>query len=270
MPTNFSFSATTDLHGIKTCGQSIGAHLAAKLESFGSDERTLTDELCDMLCIWLKGHPSAPPTIHIKLGKTTPNEEAQNGADLRLIIQTPDGVKDCLFQAKVLDPHTGKLRCSSTTGLSKLQGQLQKAQATCGDLAFLLVYVPSQHLDGVCHGYRTYEQGFCKHKKHGLTSALGATVIPASSLITSSGAWLNPSDPVSHVGGLFSGGIPFWQVFLELLVCRRGTWGSRNVEPSYALNDRTENFIQLNMQATSDTPWIQLKELAGEVLGPEA
>ncbi len=31
---------------------SIGSHIAAKLQAFGSDERTLTDELCDMLLIW--------------------------------------------------------------------------------------------------------------------------------------------------------------------------------------------------------------------------
>lgn len=269
MPTNFTFTATTDLPGIKACGQSIGAHIAAKLESFGSDERTLTDELCDMLCIWLKGHPKSPPTVQIKLGKTTPNEEAQNGADLRLVIKTPEGMKDCLFQAKVLDPKTGKLRCSTAAGFAKLQQQLFKARTTCGDLAFLLVYVPSQHLDGAPHGYGTYEQRFCKKKKPGLTSALGATVIPVNSLLTAGGAWKNAADPVPHLNGSFNNGIPFWQVFLELLVCRRGTWDRRGVELPQMMDDKDSSFLQLVVQANSDAPWGQLRDLAGELLGPE-
>ena len=31
---------------------SVAAHVASKLQEFGTDERTLTDELCDMFCIW--------------------------------------------------------------------------------------------------------------------------------------------------------------------------------------------------------------------------
>ncbi|TMN16199.1 hypothetical protein [Pseudoxanthomonas sp. X-1] len=269
MPTNFSFTATTDLHGVKACGQSIGAHIAAKLESFGSDERTLTDELCDMLCIWLKSHPRASPAIQIKLQKSTPNEESQNGADLRLVIQSPEGIKDCLFQAKVLDPQTGKLRCATATGFAKLEDQLSKARATCGDLAFLLVYVPSQHLDGSLYRYGTYEQHFCRKSKHGLPSALGATVIPASSLLTTGGTWKNPTDPVPHVNGKFVGGIAFWQVFLELLVCRRGTWDRQRSELLLSKDDRTLNFLQLVVRAKSEIPWGQLRGSSSELLGPE-
>lgn len=268
MPTNFNFTATTDLYGIKVCGQSIGAHIAAKLESFGSDERTLTDELCDMLCIWLESHSKYPPAIRIKLGKTTPNEEAKNGADLRLVIQTREGTKDCLFQAKVLDPKTGKLRCATAAGFAKLEDQLSKARAACGDLAFLLVYVPSQYLDGSIHGHGTYEQYFCKKSKPGLTSAQGVTVIPANSLLASGGTWKNPADPVPHINGKFNNGIPFWQVFLELLVCRRGAWNHQMGELQLTGDGRTPNFLQLVVHADSETPWGQLRDLAGELLGP--
>ena len=269
MPTNFKFSASTDLVGIRTCGSSIGAHLAAKLEAFGSDERTLTDELCDMLCIWLKSSSAQQPVIRIQLGKTTPNEEALNGADLRLIIRTPDGVKDCLFQAKVLDPYTGKLRYASSAGFAKLKSQLQKAQSTCGDLAFLLVYVPSQHLDGAQHGYGTYEQGFCRKKKAGFTSALGATVIPVNLLLTRAGDWINPSNPIPHSGGLFTNGLPFWRVFLELLVCLRGVWQHHEPNQPQVNEDRTESFVQLLVNAESNVPWLQLKDLAADVLDSE-
>jgi len=55
MSTAFSFKARTDLRAVEVVAKSVGAHLASKLQCFHSDERTLTDELCDMTCIWLRG-----------------------------------------------------------------------------------------------------------------------------------------------------------------------------------------------------------------------
>ena len=45
MSTAFYFSTLADAALTTAAGRSVGAHLAAKLECFGSDERTLTDEL---------------------------------------------------------------------------------------------------------------------------------------------------------------------------------------------------------------------------------
>lgn len=47
MPTNRCFSARLDISDIQQPAKAVGAHLAAKLQNFGADEQTLTDELCD-------------------------------------------------------------------------------------------------------------------------------------------------------------------------------------------------------------------------------
>ena len=47
-----NFPVTTDISLLPEIANSLGAHLAAKLQGFASDERTLTDEFCDMICIW--------------------------------------------------------------------------------------------------------------------------------------------------------------------------------------------------------------------------
>lgn len=230
MSTAFGFSAITDAVGVTVSGRSVGAHLAAKLESFSSDERTLTDELCDMLCIWLAKSPPSGPTLALNLKKTTVKQEKNNGADLRLVISAPCGIKDCLLQAKVLDPLTGKLRFASKSGYSTLKKQLQKARASCGSLAFLLVYVPSQHLDGANHGFGSWEQGYCSMAGSKHSSAYGATVIPVDYLLDPSGNWWDPKHRVPHAGGVFANGIPFSQFLLELLVCFRGNWAEREDE----------------------------------------
>lgn len=106
MPTGRPFTVRVDIPRMIPPLQSVGAHLAAKLQCFGTDERTLTDELCDMLCIWLTAisNPSIPGAFYLNLRKTTANEEVRTGADLKLIIRSPKGFKVCLIQAKVLDP----------------------------------------------------------------------------------------------------------------------------------------------------------------------
>src|SRR5690606_19966668 len=123
MATGRPFSGRVTIPDMLAPAQSVGAHLAAKLESFASDERTLTDELCDMLCIWLsKPRRTTPgwPDFSLNLQKTTAAVEVMTGADLELTISSPLGYKHCLLQAKVLDPATGKLRCDSTQGWNKL------------------------------------------------------------------------------------------------------------------------------------------------------
>jgi hypothetical protein len=62
MPVKRVFRAQTELNAIPAIGDSLGTHLAAKLQAFGSDERTLTDELCDMLCVWAELLPTVRAT----------------------------------------------------------------------------------------------------------------------------------------------------------------------------------------------------------------
>lgn len=268
MSTAFGFTTLTDAVGVTVCCRSLGAHLAAKLESFSSDERTLTDELCDMLCIWLKHSPPAGPPFVIHLKKTTAKQETKNGADLRLVIKSPEGLKDCLFQAKVLDPTTGKLRCATPGGYASLRKQLIKARNTCGDLAFLLVYVPSQHLDGAQHGYFSWEQGFCASSTPGQSSMYGATAIPVNSLLDNANAWIDPVNKVPHLTGVFPNGSAFSDVLLELLVCFRGQW--RKMGQDEPRRDaRPHNFLTLDIKITPETSWESIRESAAQALRRE-
>ena len=265
MSTAFGFTTLTDAAGVTASSRSLGAHLAAKLESFSSDERTLTDELCDMLCIWLQHSLPTGPAFVLHLKKTTAKQEKKNGADLRLVIHSPAGLKDCLFQAKVLDPTTGKLRCATPAGYVSLRNQLIKARNTCGDLAFLLVYVPSQHLDGAQHGYSSWEQGFCSNATPGKSSMYGATVIPVNALLDNADAWIDPINKVPHVAGTFANGIPFSEALLELLVCLRGQWS--DMEQDQPRPDAPSvNFLTLDLTIRPEASWESIRESAAAAL----
>ena len=266
MATAFSFTTSTDVAGVIASARSLGAHLAAKLESFSSDERTLTDELCDMLCIWLHQCPPVGPGFSLQLGKTTVKQEKKNGADLRLVVYAPEGQKECLFQAKVLDPVTGKLRCATASGFASLRTQLIKARNDCGDLAFLLVYVPSKYLDGNFYGFPSWEQGFCSSFMPGQASMFGATVIPVNALLDNANAWIDPLNKVPHVGGIFSNGIPFSDVLLELLVCLRGEWLDK--EPARSIDDIASGSSRtLSVAIEPVASWGEIREAAREALG---
>lgn len=229
MSTAFSFTQRLSLSDIPAPAQSVGAHLAAKLQIFQTDERTLTDELCDMLCIWLgmqaRRSPISAKDFTLTLAKTTTAEEVKNGADLELIISSPLGVKRCLIQAKVLDPVSKKLRCDSKAGWQKLRKQLVAARKVAGDLAFLLIYVPGEMLDGNSYGFTTYEQN---DHFAGLGTAEafhGATFIAVDDLLGPSGRWRDTKRKVAQLApGRFKAGLPFWQLFMELLLCRRSRW----------------------------------------------
>lgn len=218
MPTTNPFTKKISIPDLISPGQSVGAHLAAKLDSFFSDERTLTDELCDMLCIWLTSpHTSriivpSPYVFDLFLTKTTPNEEIEIGADLELFVSSPLGKKRCLFQAKVLDPTSRKLRCDSTRGWEKLRTQLANAKKSAGDLSFLLIYVPGRMLNGRYYGFPTYEQGYLSNPPNNTKEAFyGVTVIPVNLLIDGYDQWISNVDKVKHDGnGGFRHGIALW------------------------------------------------------------
>jgi len=276
MPIQRTFKARIDINDIRDPASSVGAHLSAKLQCFGTDERTLTDELCDMLCIWLgieaqRRHAATPTglsAINLLMSKTTPAEEVRNGADLELIVSSPFGRKRCLIQAKVLDPDSGKLRCDSTQGWRKLRQQLVAARKEAGELVFLLIYVPGGLLDNQAYTYGTYEQGFME-KASGTTEAcLGATLIPVDALLSSTGRWRYKAKLRQPAPGVFIDGIAFWQLLLELLLCRRSVWTDATFGADPAHVGRVRVFRTLEIGAGENPPeqWAHLQEESGRWL----
>lgn len=270
MPTASKFTSSVTIPDLIPPCQSVGAHLAAKLDSFCTDERTLTDELCDMLCIWLSHiqvSPKGAHTFNITLAKTTPAEEMKNGADLELFVQSPLGGKRCLIQAKVLDPVTMKLRCDSKAGWAKLRSQLVAARAQAGALAFLLIYVPGRLLNGNNYGFSTYEQGFLSSYTGSAEAFFGATLIPVDDLLDPKGRWRSQKYKVPQLTpGTFKNGIPFWKFLIELLLCRRGKW-SGEVD---ALTTREVLAFRRLIVAGQENPrdkWEALQNMADQWLG---
>jgi len=269
MPTGAPFRGLVTILDVVQPAQSVGAHLAAKLQSFASDERTLTDELCDMLCIWLSATaatPSGHPTFWLELEKTTAPVEVITGADLELVVSSPLGFKRCLLQAKVLDPATGKLRCASKQGWEDLRVQLSKARASARDLAFLLVYVPGTLLNGKDYGYSTYEQEFLKTARGRLEAFMGATVIAVDDLLAPNDQWIDPVKKVRELTpGQFHAGIPFWRFLLELMLCLRSTW---QFDTRVSVPDNAQPFRSLSIGAkeVSRETWDEIQAMGTEWL----
>jgi hypothetical protein len=256
MPTATTFSTKITIPDLIEPSKAVGAHLAAKLDCFCTDERTLTDELCDMLCIWIaemtKGAGSVGPSFLFSLSKTTSAEEVKNGADLELVVSSPLGMKRCLIQAKVFDPNTLKLRCDSKIGWKKLRAQLIAMRNEVGPLAFLLVYLPGRLLNGNVYTFSTYEQGYLPSPAGYKQAYFGATLIPVDDLLGPKGRWRYPKQKVRHDNnGTFTNGIPFWRFLLEVLLCRRGTWSH---EVAYVSDQRITSFRRLVMSATEIEP----------------
>lgn len=200
------FPAAIELTRLIEILNSLGAHLSAKLDHFATDERTLTDELCDMFYIWCQSNThlrrpgSSGLVLEMEVSKTTQQEEAVVGADLGLHVHTPSGVKRALFQAKVFDPVDDRLRCDSSSGWDKLWSQLVLMQRRSPELAYLLIYVPRTHLDGRGYDFNTWEQGFGRGGGSGASSKFGITLIPVQDLIDAHSDW-KWRPPVRHLGG---------------------------------------------------------------------
>lgn len=231
------FPARVSIDALFAVLDSLGAHLAAKLEQFGTDERTLTDELCDMFFIWCLGRFSArrrtsqvSPAFELdaEVTKTSQQEEAVVGTDLAFHIAGPRGVKRALFQAKVFDPEDNRLRCDSTAGWDKLWAQLCLMQRQSPDLSFLLIYVPMRRLDGQTYGFATWEQGLRPAGSTQTPSRYGITLVPLDQLIDNQGDW-HHWPPVEHLGGgrFRPRGISLSRLVKDMLVCARGSWEPR-------------------------------------------
>lgn len=273
MTTASTFTQQVTLFDIPPPAQSVGAHIAAKLQIFQTDERTLTDELCDMLCIWLGIQATKAvvpgPKFTLTLSKTTTADEVKTGADLELIVASPLGAKRCLVQAKVLDPVSMKLRCATKEGWKKLRKQLVAARAEVGPLAFLAVYVPGVPLNGKQYGYSTYEQHGHFTPMGTRDSYWGVTFIPVDDLLGPSGRWRRTKEKVSQPApARFQYGLPFWRVLLELLTCRRGLW--KREAPKVGRHEAPP-FRTLSVRAgeIDEDGWLAVQRLGSEILGDE-
>lgn len=272
MSTASKFTQRLTIADIPSPAMSVGAHLAAKLQLFCTDERTLTDELCDMLCIWLgmeavkAPHKPASIFFDLTISKTTTSQEVKTGADLELIIQSPLGKKRCLIQAKVLDPIKNELRCNSKSGWKKLRKQLVNARKEVGDLAFLLIYVPMNQLNGYFWGYGTHEQKYKIKNSKKISSAYGATLIPANKLIGANNRWRYVKEKVKREqDGSFTSGKPFWIVLLELMLCKIGTW---DVSSATSSETGLTAVTSLKIEAgeIDKDKWVELQQRSDEFL----
>lgn len=210
---------------------SAGAHVAAKLECFGSDERTLTEELCDMMYVWariggpLSGGAARAPSFDLTITKVSQREEVRTGADLELIVTSPQGVKRALIQAKVLDPADLSLRCDSPKGWAKLRTQLKSAHTIVPGLAFLMVYVPGGELNGEAFAYGTWEQNFLATSGSGASSRFGASLFGVEDLLSRTYRWRYRDKVRYDGGGSFQvAPLSLSQLLLDMLLCSRGVW----------------------------------------------
>jgi hypothetical protein len=211
-----------------TIARALGCHVACKLESFASDERTLTDDLCDMFLIW-SNEPIPPPPqeqpIGVILTKSTQEEESRYGFDLEIRVLSPKGQKKALLQAKVLDPQSKQLRIAGARGRRKLRRQLLNMKAQAPGMYFLLIYVPASDLNGEAHGsYGTWEQGYYQTPPASLIArALGTTLISGDQLLIGNRQRLKSIVRINP--GIFApAGMSIAKLFVDLMVCDLGNW----------------------------------------------
>jgi hypothetical protein len=242
-----TFSANTIVGVLPDISNSLGSHIGAKLEAFASDERTLTDEFCDMTCIWAESAAVAAPSgpsawampITLDIQKMSAQAEVVIGADLELVVRSPLGAKRLLAQAKVLDPQDLRLRCDSVSGWEKLRQQLAKCRTSAGSLACLLVYVPEGELSGSRYAFSTWEQRY-PPQGTGADLRFGTTFISVDSLLDSQNGWRS-TPPLRYVGGgrFQPAGASFTRVLFELLSCAKGNWG--DIPPSKSMLEVRED-----------------------------
>jgi hypothetical protein len=278
MPVVRKFPTQVSVAALLQIVDSLGAHVSAKLELFGTDERTLTDDLCDMLYIWARSRqsrsasrrsPSLPSPLAslqlpVEVSKTTQQEESAVGCDLAITVTSPHGAKTALFQAKVFDPKDDDLRCASKEGWSKLWSQLVLMQQRESQLSHMLVYVPGSRLGRDTFGYSTWEQGFQPGRPNSSRSArYGVTLIRVDDLLDGSGNWLH-SPPVEHLGGgaFNPPGTSLSQLLVDMISCKRGTWSSGPIgqatsvdSDAFPIDYRPYREIGLSFAEASPADW---------------
>lgn len=269
MGTTRAVNVAVDAAGLVSVVNSIGAHLGAKLGSFHSDERTLTDELCDMFAIWASAHPiwSPSPSIHLSIQKLTTAQERARGADLEIRVATPRGEKRALFQAKVIDPDTLKLRGGTKHDHARLKRQLKDARQEVGvDLTFLLLYVPWRLLDGRTWAFPTWEQGFAGTTLGRLGSFMGASVLPLIDLMEPSGRWRN-QPPFQHVGQFAAlPHLSLTRILLDLAVCNRGVAATVDEGERFLSETSASTILHLGLDPADGVEWGEVERELRTVL----
>lgn len=163
----------------------------------------------------------------------------------------------------------GKTDGFTALGWRKLRTQLVAARSAVGELAFLLVYVPGELLNGRGYGFITYEQNDHFMSMGSTDACYGATLIPVDDLLTPSGRWRDIKHKVPQLTpGRFKSGIPFWQLFMELLTCRRSTW----TKDAAVLERHLPAFQTLRVVASAPAQddWIAIQEDSHNWLPPRS
>lgn len=272
----YDFDAWLSVRELLPIWNSVAAHIAAKLQHFGSDERTLTDEICDMVFIWARLHHAlkvasplddrlqrVPGTaFRMRITKTTAPQEGKVGNDFWLsVIDASGRRKRAAFQSKVLDITTGQLRCATPSKWETLRKQLVKMRRHNGKLSFLLVYVPMTYLDGGFHGFGTWEQGYDPVGPTTTGSRYGVTAIPCDAIIDGAGNWIY-TKYVEHLGAaqFAPAGVSLTQLIAELLLCRRGSWNEEGMATRWPGDERTDARVELSLSfaETQSETWNEL------------
>ena len=254
MKTGIPLSFRTNIQDLATALDSVAAHIAAKLECFNSDERTLTDELCDMLSIALWHlstqnqkyripHPylsSIPSTqFQIDLAKTTAPEEDRIGADFELAVSTPSGFKHALFQAKAIDSVTSDFRNRSRATMRFMAKQLRKMRQAARNTSFLLAYIPASHLDGANQGFTTWEQQLYQNRNQNISihsSRNGASTIGVNVLLVGNNQLLSKKKFTYSSHNLFTpSSQPLTITVLGLIACTFGIYSNPDQQGSVVI-----------------------------------
>jgi hypothetical protein len=223
---------------------SLAGHVAARLQHFGSDERTLTDDVADLFWLWAQVPP--PPTyqrgprLTLRIHKESTADETASGADLELVLSTPQGRKRVLAQAKVLDPKNLTLRCQDRTAWETFRIQLKTIREQAGDLGVALLYVPSAELAAGTSALATWEQVVRTWPSGTRPERLGITVIGAGQLIAARICkWCHNGKLTYSHGSFTPEGVSLTRFLLQVLACHRGSWdasrpGGSEASPEFA------------------------------------
>lgn len=240
------------LSSLLTATDSVGTHIASKLQLFSTHEETLTDELCDMLYAWLtRGRRAVPSSmgrytdsvfktkVRFSLKQSTKRAEADFGYDLAIRLSSPQGVKFALIQSKVFDPTKRKLRCANKRGWKKLRRQLKLmrlySQHFGDDLVCLAVYAPTGILRPADSGIGTWEQQleprYAAPSQSTLTSQYGVSIFHYDKLLGPNNDWLLPKRVHFKSQSFVPSPDTLTQLIVDMLLCRRGQWHNQRAFP---------------------------------------
>lgn len=267
-----SFSSSVSIGQLVTICDAVSAHVSAKLQHFGSDERTLTDELVDMFWLWAAHtRPESGATLFdLRIEKFAWPEESHYGADLEFVLSTPAGFKRVLAQAEVLDPDSLKPGCKDSQAWEHFRLQLRKVREHAGLLGVAMLYCPAAELRAAPISIGTWEQCTATWSPGRRAPRLGVTLIPADSLIAKRICRWNYHGRLTYVAGKFAPeGVSFTQFILELITCRRGQWVSRSTYSPTSDAEAPAARLVLSASIAEENPavWNAVVEHASTILG---